>query len=163
MNAIETVSLKMPRSFATSFLAILLTVVPARPAGESSVQVAIIVNKGNRIDKLSAKDLKQIYTGAKAKWPDGVQIQTLATGANTPEHRVAIKFLFGMNEPEYEKYRLHATFVGNTQEIPRDYGSSEAVLRFVSLIPGAIGFIRADAVNSSVKVIPIEGWGPDNR
>jgi hypothetical protein len=57
---------------------------------------------------------------------------------------VAIKFLFGMNEPDYQKYCLHATFVGTPQLVPRDSGTSQAVLNFVAL----------------VKVVKIDGLGP---
>jgi ABC-type phosphate transport system substrate-binding protein len=122
--------------------------------------VAIIVNKGNSVDAMTAKQLKQIFAGEKSRWADGQKIQTLATGAATPEHKVAIKFLFGMNEPDYQKYCLHATFVGTPQLVPRDSGTSQAVLNFVALIPGAIGFIRADLAGSSVKVVKIDGLGP---
>jgi len=117
--------------------------------------IAIIINKDNKTDTVSTKDLRQIFAGDTVRWPGGVPIQTMATGAATPEHRIAIQFLFGMTEPEYQKYCIHATFVGSSQRVPRDFGTSQAVLRFVGFVPGAIGFIRADAINPSVKVLAI--------
>jgi len=123
--------------------------------------VAIIVNKANTgADGMTAKQLKQIFSGEKARWTDGQKIQTLATGVAEPEHKGAIQFLFGMSEPEYQKYCLHAVFVGTPQAVPRDSGASSAVLNLVALIPGAIGFVRADLVNGTVKVVKIDGLGP---
>jgi len=122
--------------------------------------VAIVVNKANSIDTLSAKQLKLIFSGEQAHWGDGQKIQTLATSPMEPEHKVAIQFLFGMSEADYQKYAIHATFVGNAQQVPRDSGSSQGVLKFVGLIPGAIGFVSADSVNPSVKIVKIDGMAP---
>jgi ABC-type phosphate transport system substrate-binding protein len=142
------------------YLVLLLAFLAGAFSGLYAADVAIIVNKGNSVDAMTAKQLKQIFAGEKARWADGQKIQTLATGAATPEHKVAIRFLFGMSEPDYQKYCLHATFVGTPQLVPRDSGTSQAVLNFVALIPGAIGFIRADLAGSSVKVVKIDGMSP---
>ena len=122
--------------------------------------VAIVVNKGNSVETLSAKELKQIFTGEKTHWMDGQKIQTLATGAATPEHKVAIQFLFGMNEADYQKYCLHATFAGTARPVPMEAATSQAVLNYVALIPGAIGFIRADLASPNAKVIKVDGMAP---
>lgn len=139
-------------------IAAILAAPQAKPAGTGAV--AIVVNKGNSIDGLTSKQLSQIFSGEKARWADGQKIQTLATSATEPGHKLAIQVLFGMSEADYQKYCIHANFVGNAQQVPRDSGTSEAVLNFVKLIPGAIAFVRADAVNPSVKVIKVDGMGP---
>ena len=141
----------------STIAALLITAEPMCAASD----VAIVVNKANTgADGMTAKQLKQIFSGEKARWADGQKIQTLATGAAEPEHKVAIQFLFGMSEAEYQKYCLHAVFVGTPQAVPRDSGASSAVLNLVALIPGAIGFVRADLVNATVKVVKIDGLGP---
>jgi ABC-type phosphate transport system substrate-binding protein len=132
-------------------------------AGGGPGTVAIVVNKANSIDDLSSKQLKQIFSGEKVRWTDGQKIQTLATSAASPEHRLAVQFFFGMNESEYQKYCMHATFVGTPQLIPRDSGTSQGVLNFVALIPGAIGFVRADLVTANVKVLKIDGVAPGDE
>ena len=141
-----------------TLLAVLAPAPESRAAGSGAV--AIVVNKGNAVEALTAKQLQQIFSGEKARWADGQKIQTLATSAADPGHKVAIQFLIGMSEPEYQKYCIHANFVGNAQQVPRESGSSEAVLNLVKLIPGAIAFVRTDAVNPAVKVVKVDGMTP---
>jgi ABC-type phosphate transport system substrate-binding protein len=150
----------MKPAIALSVLALLLA--NARTAAAGGDDVAIVVNKANKIETISAKDLKQIFSGEKPRWPDGGKIQTLATSAAMPEHKTAIQFLFGMSEPEYQKYCIHASFVGEAQKVPRESGASLAVLNLVAVIPGAVGFVRAGLVSpgASVKIVRIDGKAP---
>jgi ABC-type phosphate transport system substrate-binding protein len=147
-------------TIAVCTIGLLLATGTAMPEGGGPVTIAIIVNKANIVDMLSAKQLKQIFSGEKARWPDGQKIQTLAAGSGPPDYEGAIQFLFGMNETEYRKYRLHASFTGNLEQIPREPGLAQVVVNLVAFAPGAIGFVRADLVNPSVKVIKIDGFAP---
>jgi ABC-type phosphate transport system substrate-binding protein len=144
---------------AVSIMAVILTTGTALSGG-SPVTVAIIVNKNNPTSTLSARMLKQIFAGEKTRWPDGQKIGILAPSPDAAEHEPAIHFLFGMSEPEYRKYCIQATFTGNTNTVPREYPSSKAVINLVEIIPGAIAFVRADAVNPKVKVIRIDDRAP---
>jgi ABC-type phosphate transport system substrate-binding protein len=128
--------------------------------GGSGGDVAIVVNKANKTDSISAKDLKQIFAGEKTRWPDGSKIQTLATAAAMPEHKVAIQFLFGMSEPEFQKYCIHASFIGEPQKVPPDSGASAQVLNLVQVIPGAVGFVRASLATPAVKILKVDGHAP---
>lgn len=141
-------------------LAALMAIATSGLAGGSGVAVAIIVNKNNPVESMTVKQLKQIFTGEKTRWPNGDRIQTMAAGAATPEHKAAIPFLFGMEEAEYQKYCLHANFVGTPQIFPADFGSSATVQKFVSTINGSIGFVSAEAVSPAVKVVKIDGKSP---
>jgi ABC-type phosphate transport system substrate-binding protein len=139
-------------------LALLLAA--AAIAGGGETDVAIVVNKANKTDTISSKDLKQIFAGEKTRWPSGGSIVTLATGAAAPEHKTAIRFLYGMSEPDYQKYCIHAAFVGEAQKVPRDSGESARVVGLVSVIPGAVGFVRAALVTAAVKVLKVDGMSP---
>jgi len=150
----------MRTTLIISLIAVLMAATEVRSAGRAPVEVAIVVNKANKVGTLSSRELKQIFSGATTRWPDGQPIQTLATGPETPEHRLAIRYFFGMSKPEYQKYALHATFVGETQRVPRDFGLSQTVLKFVGLIPGAIGFVDAGAVNPTVRPVRVDGLSP---
>jgi ABC-type phosphate transport system substrate-binding protein len=122
--------------------------------------VAVVVNGANRMDSISSKDLKQMFAGEKTRWPDGGKVQLLATNSAMPEHKIAIRFLFGMSEAEYEKYCLHASFAGEAQKAPRDAGPSISVAGMVAALPGALGFVRAGFVIAGVKVLKIDGLKP---
>jgi hypothetical protein len=141
-------------------IALLTLSVLSSNAFAGGADIAIVVNKANKIETVSSKDLKQMFAGEKTRWPDGGKVQTLAPDAATPEHKTAILFLFGLSEADYQKYCLHASFVGEQQKVPRDSGTSSAVLNLVSLIPGAVSFVRASAVTPGVKILRIDGIAP---
>ena len=101
---------------AFSILAAFLITSTGAFAG-GGTDVAIVVNKANKLDTISSRDLKQIFSGDKTRWPDGSKVQTLAPSAVMPEHKAAIEFLFGMSEPDYQKYCIHANFVGEPQKV----------------------------------------------
>ena len=150
----------MGRPIVVSMIAGLLIAGIAVSGGSSPVAVAIIVNKNNPTDQVSAKMLRQIFSGDKTRWPDGQKISTLGPTADATEHEPAVHFLFGMSEPEYRKRCLQASFTGNQETVPKEYGSSIAVINLVEVIPGAIAFVRADLVNPKVKMVRIDGMAP---
>jgi ABC-type phosphate transport system substrate-binding protein len=143
---------------ALSAIAVLLATFPM--SGEGPTAVAIIVNKASSVDTLSARDVKQIFSGVKKRWPDGQRITTLGPGPDAPEHAEAVQFFFGMSETEYRKYCIQATFTGNTDQVPKEYASSQAAANLVQVIPGAIAFVRADVVSSNVKLVKIDNKAP---
>jgi ABC-type phosphate transport system substrate-binding protein len=147
-------------TFAVAAIAVLFLAAQATIAVGGPGDVAIIVNKANKLDALSSKDLKQIFAGEKTHWPDGAKVQTLAPNASEPGHKPGVQFLFGMSEPDYQKYCIHAVFVGTPQAVPRDSGPSATVVSLVGLVPGAIAFVRADVVTANVKVLKIDGMAP---
>jgi ABC-type phosphate transport system substrate-binding protein len=148
------------KTLLTLTLVSLAAIAAAGMSGSAGVAVAIIVNKNNPVDSVPVKQLKQYFSGDKSRWPNGDKVHTMATGAATPEHKVAIPFLFGMDEAEYQKYCIHANFVGTPQIFPADFGSSATVIRFVSTLAGGIGFVNGEAVTPAVKVLKIDGKAP---
>ena len=66
----------------------------------------------------------------------------------------------GISEPEYERHVLLQTFQGNVGRGPRSIQSAAAMLRFVFNAPGAIGYVPADMVDGSTKVLRIDGFLP---
>jgi ABC-type phosphate transport system substrate-binding protein len=137
-------------------LALLLGVLVSLPAAQAADAVVIIVNKSNKIDNLTSKMVRQIFSGQTTKWPDGLPVQTMASSPDTPEHTIAISFLFGMTEVQYKKY-LQDT--GGAAE-PHNAGSPQAVVNLVGLLPGAVSFARQSLVTPSVKVLKIDGLSP---
>jgi hypothetical protein len=45
-------------------------------------------------------------------------------------------------------------------EEPRQQNSTPDVIKFISYVPGAIGYVRADEVDASVKVLRVDGLAP---
>ncbi len=64
-----------------------------------------------------------------------------------------------MSEPDYQKYCLHANFVGDSAIGSAGLRNIAGGAEFGALIPGAIGFVRA-IWWPGVKVVKIDGMSP---
>ena len=142
-----------------------LCVVPQRAWAQqaaTSEALAIIVHRSNPVDELSSAQLKRIYLFDIQNWPHGRKITVMVREKGQPDRAEAIKLICGIAEAEYERHVLLQTFRGSLGPGPRSIQSVSAMLRFVFNAPGAIGYIPADQVDGSVKVLRIDGRLPND-
>ena len=130
-------------------------------ASQSNRVLVFIVNKASPLENLSFQDLRKIFLGEQSKWPDGHKVTLVMQDRGQEEREVFLRLVCHMQESDYKRYILQAEFTGSTQGGPRLLSSASGVIKFVSLVPGAIGYVYADEANDSVKVIKIDGIGPD--
>lgn len=116
-------------------------------------QVAIIVNPSNNISSLSAGDLHRIFTGDKSTWPNGKHIFVIMAPPGSPERATILKNVFKMGESEYAKYFLQAAFTGAVSAPPKDATSVAEIKQLVAANPEAIGYVKTQDVDNSVKVV----------
>ena len=147
---------------ACSVVALWLTAgVPvAGGQGPGSEALTIIVHRANPISALTMKELRRIFMLETQTWPHGRKITVVLREKGQPERAEAIRLICGMSEPEFEHHVLYQTFRGSVDRGPRSIQSASAMLRFIFNTPGAIGYVRADEVDDTVKVIPIDGRLP---
>jgi phosphate transport system substrate-binding protein len=122
--------------------------------------LAIIVHRSNPVDELSAAQLKRIYMFDIQNWPHGRKITVMVREKGQPDRGEAIRLICGIAEAEYERHVLLQTFRGSLGSGPRAIQSVSAMLRFVFNVPGAIGYVPADQIHGSVKVLRIDGRLP---
>jgi len=122
--------------------------------------LAIVVHRSNPIDELSSAQLKRIYMFDMQNWPHGRKITVMVREKGQPERTEAIRLICGIAEAEYERHVLLQTFRGSLGPGPRAIQSVSAMLRFVFNVPGAIGYIPADQIDGSVKILRIDGLLP---
>jgi ABC-type phosphate transport system substrate-binding protein len=114
-------------------------------------EFAVIVNIANpsAVDKL---DVAKIYTGEKKRWDDGTEI----TAADLPEdNAVRVAFyteILHKTQANFKVLWSRLIFTGRGLP-PKVLASDDEVKRFVSGHTGAIGYLRASAVDASVKVV----------
>jgi ABC-type phosphate transport system substrate-binding protein len=135
-----------------AFAPLLLVCSPSAPA-QGQDQVAIIVNPSNSISTLSAGDLHRIFTGDKSTWPNGKHIFVIMAAPGSAERASILKNVFKMSEVEYAKYFLQAAFTGTVSAPPKDASSAAEVKQLVASNPEAIGCLRAQDADGSVKVV----------
>ena len=129
--------------------------------GKSGHVLVFIVNKTSPLDNLSSQDLRKVFLGERSQWPDGHRITLVMQESGQEEREVFLRLVCHMQEADYNRYMLQAVFTGSIQGGPRLLSSASGVTRFVSLVPGAIGYVYADETNDSVKVIKVDGVAPD--
>jgi phosphate transport system substrate-binding protein len=137
--------------------------VPQRASAQQAAPadaIAIIVHRSNPVDDLSSAQLRRIYMFDSQHWPHGRKITVMLREKGQPERAEAIGLICGIAEAEYDRHVLLQTFRGSLGWGPRSIQSVAAMLRFIFNVPGAIGYVPADQVDGSVKVLRIDGLLP---
>jgi hypothetical protein len=68
-----------------------------------------------------------------------------------------------MSETDFRQHFLHGLFTGEVFVSPKTLSSPVGVRKFVFNVPGAIGYVRATDIDSSVKVLRVDGHLPENK
>lgn len=130
------------------------------PAAGPADALAVVVNRANAVDGLSLRELRRIFMLETQSWPNGRKITVVLREKGQPERAEAIRMICGISETEYDRHVLFQTFRGLVGWGPRSILSANAMLRFIFNAPGAIGYVPSDQVDTSVKVLPIDGLLP---
>jgi ABC-type phosphate transport system substrate-binding protein len=126
------------------------------------VSLAIIVNNENPLSELPIGELRRMMLGEVTRWPDGRRVTIAMREPGRPERDAVLRLICRMSEQDFAQYLLHATFRGEVQVEPKVLDTPNGVQRFVFNVPGAIGYIRNDEVDQSVKVLRIAGAVPES-
>jgi len=114
---------------------------------------AVIVNKGNVIEKITSAQLTKIIRGEVKKWSDGKNI-ILVLHKDSAGEREALEHLNKMTASEWR------TFVAAHRETIIFVDTDAEVLKAVQSEPGAVGLIEVHSLDSSVNVVRIDGRLP---
>jgi ABC-type phosphate transport system substrate-binding protein len=138
-----------------AILAFALTVSCASPLTVSAAfeEVDVVVNKVNSAGLLSRAEVRRIFMGDKSSWPGGKHIIVLMLAPEQPERAVILQTVFKMNESDYTKYFLQAAFTGHVLAVPRDVPSAGQMKSRLAASPNAIGYLRREDLDDSVKVV----------
>jgi ABC-type phosphate transport system substrate-binding protein len=159
------------RSFMT-LNAIVLAIgvlVDATPIARSPAQsrpplagdaLVIIVHQSNPVDQLTRAELRRIFLFDTQTWRNGRKVTVMSREKGQAERSEAIRLICGMSDEQYDQYILFQTFRGVMSQGPREILSASAMLRFVFNAPGAIGYVPAEVVDGSTKVLRIDGLLP---
>lgn len=131
----------------TLAVALLCLIFPHSAQAES---LAVVVNVKNPTSSLRLIDLGSMYRGEELHWPHGGRIKLVNRETSSPERAQFYRQVLNA-KPDQRFYVLNTPIA--VQSLIRR--SDEAVLRFVSAIEGAIGYVRLSQVNQSVKVVLI--------
>lgn len=125
--------------------------------------LAIIVNTSNPVDNLSLRELRKVFLGERAHWPNARRITLVMMEPGQPERRALIRDVCQMSESDFTRHFLNGVFTGEVFASPKTLASPVGVRKFVFNVPGAIGYVRASDIDSTVKIIRVDGHLPSDK
>jgi phosphate transport system substrate-binding protein len=133
--------------------------VSAAPKQES---LAIIVNQSNPVDALSTTELRAVFLGERSHWPNGRRITLVMMEQGQPEREVILREICRLGESDFRRRFLQGLLTGEVLVSPKTLATPVGVRKFVFNVPGAIGYLRPEDVDGSVKVVRIDGHLPSD-
>ncbi|MBI4979118.1 MAG: hypothetical protein HZC28_16680 [Spirochaetes bacterium] len=121
------------------------------PLAAQETDIALIVNKAIAVEKISAQDVRDIFTAKKRSWDDSTAVKIVIQSKNLPSFFE--KFL-GMSDSSFKKLWLKLTLEGKAKA-PTDLTSDTEVLKYVAENSGAIGYVKAAALTDAVKRVSV--------
>src|SRR6266576_6092559 len=119
--------------------------------------MAVVVSAGSKLSNVSLADLSKLCKGVQKAWPDGKAFTLVMKDPESPDMHVAAQKLFDAPPGEIKaiiaklnESRLTVKMVENDEDL----------LRTVGATPGAAGIIDVYSINSSVKVLRVDGKLP---
>ena len=136
------------------WLSLLLLWVASLPSAVQAKQFAIIAAKANATSNLTTTELVKIINGHGRSWPDGRPITIVMRDPSTGDMELVLRKLFNMSPEQAHVFlQAHRDAIVVAQ-------SDDAVLRFVSTSPGALGVVNLYSLTQDVKVLKIDGKLP---
>ena len=147
---------QMPKRLRTAATLCCL-LLPAVAAIAGIKNMAVVVSAGSKLTDVPLADLAKLCKGAQKTWPDGKNFTLVMKDPDSPDMHVVAQKLFGAAPGEAKaivaklnESRLTVKIVDNDEDL----------LRTVEATPGAAGIIDVYAINSSVKVLRVDGKLP---
>jgi hypothetical protein len=113
-------------------------------------EIAVIAHP-SRQEAVGVSDLRRLFMRQRRFWSDGSAVIAVNQRAATPIRTDFERTVFGAEAATLPAYWNRQYFDGLFPPITLD--SDAAVQRYVAAKPNAIGYVDADAVDGSVRVV----------
>lgn len=134
--------------------------IPSVSAGAGGeVRFAVVAGKDFPVNEMSFGDLKRLYMGQPLV-QGGTNVVPVALSRQHPDRIAFDEAVLGMGPETVGLYWVDRKIRGQTGQ-PRAVDSADVVMRVVSRVPGAVGYVRSNAVKGRVKVLRIDGKTPE--
>lgn len=118
--------------------------------------MAVVASANSKLADVPLADLVKMCKGSPKAWPDGKNFLLVLKNPDAPEmHAVLLKLFGGAQDSKAAIAKLN-----ESHQTVKIVDSDEEVLRAVDATPGAVGIVDVYAINSSVKVLRIDGKLP---
>ena len=151
----------MLEKFAVKSLRILAALCFAAVVAVSALSavknMAVVVSAGNKVTDVPLADLVKYCKGTTKAWPDGKNFMIVIKNPDAPEMHAVLQKLFGGTPAEA---KVAITKLNETRQVVKVVETDDDLLRMVGATPGAIGVVDVYSINSSVKVLRVDGKLP---
>lgn len=121
-------------------------------AANASAGIVVVVNAANPVNSLSRRELVDLYMGRTQYFSDGKQVLRLDQAPDSGDRARFYRVLVNKSTAEINGYWARLLFTGRASP-PQAVDDSKAVLDIVRSNKSAIGYVRAEDVDASVKVV----------
>ncbi len=119
----------------------------------SAQDVVLVANKGVQISGIRDADLRAIFTGEKTRFADGSHAVPV-TLKGGPAHEVFLKKHVREDPEEFRAQWRKAVFTGQGT-MPRAFDSEAALIEYVAVTPGALGYVSRISPPDNVKCLRV--------
>jgi hypothetical protein len=119
--------------------------------------MAVVTSAGSKLADVPLAELVKYCKGSAKAWPDGKSFVIVLKNPDLPEMRVALYKLFGGGASEA---RIAIAKLNETRQAAIVVESDDDLLHAVDITPGAVGIVDVYSINSSVKVLRVDGKLP---
>lgn len=125
-----------------------------------ALELAVIVHSQKGVSEVSAADLREMILMERQHWKGGARIYLILPPSGSPEKGVLLTRVLNMTEEQLRRHYLGKLYGGEIAAFPSVAPSGTAAMRTVSLAPNAIALVDAGGLDSSVKVLRVQGRRP---
>jgi ABC-type phosphate transport system substrate-binding protein len=143
------------RARVLSVAALVLVAATARAA-----DVAIVVHRDNPQSDVSLVELRRLFRLDEQRWKAGGKVDLVMQAGVSAKQDVILARVLRLRAEDLSAFWLGKVFRGELTAPPRSFASDLSVRQYVSTNPSALGYIDAALVDSSVKVLRIDGKAP---
>jgi len=129
-----------------------LIVLTALFSSSVMAELAVIVDPSVKLDAITAGQLQRLYLHKAERYPDGVELQPIDQKSGSERQREFANKVLGKSPTDLSRYWSRRMFSGKGHP-PREYAGDTEVIQAVTATPGTIGYVDAQAVDDSVKVL----------
>lgn len=121
---------------------------------QAADEVVPVVSAKSPVTTLSQAQIADIFLGKATRFPDGTLATPLDQNEDSPARERFYARFTGKSPAQVKAHWAKIIFTGRGRP-PRQLPGGPEVRRAVAEIPGAIGYIDAGLVDSSVRVISL--------
>lgn len=133
----------------------LLALAGAPPLARSAapeVELAVITHLGVPVSRLDADELAAIFRLSKQHWGNGQRIVAFNYAPNTELREKFDRQVLQMEPSRTSRFWLDRMIRGES-EVPRKVSTPDLMAKVIAKLPGAIGYVPANAAGNDVRVV----------